>query len=106
MAAARTWVYFFGNGKADGRSDQKALLGGKGAGLAEMTRIGLPVPPGFTLSTEACAASQKAGGRWPSGLDKQVRQMLTKLERTCRKKFGDRRDPLLVSVRASVGLRG
>ena len=102
MAAKQRWVYFFGNGKADGRGDQKALLGGKGAGLAEMTRIGLPVPGGFTLTTEACAAYNQQGKSWPAGLDKEVRTNLTKLERACKKKFGAAKDPLLVSVRSGA----
>jgi len=100
--AARKQVYFFGNGKADGRNDQKELLGGKGAGLAEMTNIGLPVPAGFTISTDACKTYNKSGGRWPSGLEKQVRAMLAKLERTCKKKLGDKKNPLLVSVRSGA----
>ena len=101
MAAATRWVYFFGNGKADGRGDQKELLGGKGAGLAEMTRIGLPVPGGFTITTEACAAYQ-GNGKWPAGLDRQVRQMMQKLERATKKRFGDPKRPLFVSVRSGA----
>lgn len=81
MPPRRRWVYFFGNGKADGRGDQKELLGGKGAGLAEMTKIGLPVPGGFTRTTEACAEYNKKSGKWPKDLETQVRRMLTKLER-------------------------
>ena len=69
MAKKRRWAYFFGNGRADGRGDQKELLGGKGAGLAEMTRIGLPVPGGFTITTEACAAYNQRGHVWPAGLE-------------------------------------
>ena len=102
MAKAKRWVYFFGNGKADGQGTQKELLGGKGAGLAEMTRIGLPVPAGFTITTEACAAFNQRGRKWPVGLDKQVRQMVAKLERACRKKLGDAKNPLLVSVRSGA----
>jgi pyruvate,orthophosphate dikinase len=102
MAKARRWVYFFGGGKADGQGDQRELLGGKGAGLAEMTRIGLPVPGGFTITTEACAAFNERGGQWPTDLERQVRQMLTKLERLCKKKFGAPEDPLLVSVRSGA----
>jgi pyruvate,orthophosphate dikinase len=78
------------------------LLGGKGAGLAEMTRIGLPVPGGFTITTEACAYTTKHNGAWPSGLEKQVKESLAKLERTCKKKLGDRKNPLLVSVRSGA----
>ena len=102
MAKSTRWVYFFGNGKADGRGDQKELLGGKGAGLAEMTRIGLPVPGGFTITTDACAAYNKRGQKWPLGLEQEVRQNLAKLERACGKKFGGGKDPLLVSVRSGA----
>ncbi len=102
MASAQRWVYYFGNGKADGLGDQKELLGGKGAGLAEMTRIGLPVPGGFTITTEACAEYNMKRGKWPKDLETQVRRMLTKLERASRKKFGASRDPLLVSVRSGA----
>jgi len=104
MAAARRWVYYFGDGKAEGRSDQKELLGGKGAGLAEMTRIGLPVPQGFTITTEACFETTRRDGKWPAGLEKQVRQQLAKLERSCKKKFGDPKDPLMVSVRSGAAV--
>jgi len=102
MAKSSKWVYYFGQGKADGDGSQKDLLGGKGAGLAEMTRIGLPVPAGFTITTEACAACSAAGGSWPTGLEKQVRQMLAELERACGKKLGAQRNPLLVSVRSGA----
>jgi len=97
---ATKYVYFYGSGKAEGRGDQKALLGGKGAGLAEMTNIGLPVPAGFTLTTEACGLYYERGRKWPVGLEKQVRDNLAKMERVCRKKLGDAKDPLLVSVRS------
>ena len=102
MAKAEKYVFFFGKGKAEGKGDQKALLGGKGAGLAEMTNIGLPVPGGFTLTTETCAQYLAKGHKWPPGLDKQVRENLAKLERACRKKLGDPKDPLLVSVRSGA----
>ena len=102
MPATQRWVYSFGNGKADGKGNQRELLGGKGAGLAEMTRIGLPVPAGFTITTEACAEYNKRGRQWPPGLQKEVRLALTKLERTSRKKLGDARNPLLVSVRSGA----
>jgi len=104
MAKATKWVYFFGNRKAEGDGTMKKLLGGKGAGLAEMTRIGLPVPAGFTITTEACAAFSQRGKRWPAGLDDQVRQNVKALERVCRKKFGDRKDPLLLSVRSGAAV--
>ena len=102
MAKATKWAYFFGNGKAEGKAHQKMLLGGKGAGLAEMTNIGLPVPAGFTITTEACDAFYRSGSHWPPGLDKQVRDAIRKLERTTRKKFGDDKNPLLVSVRSGA----
>jgi pyruvate,orthophosphate dikinase len=102
MARASRWVYFFGNGKADGAGNQKELLGGKGAGLAEMTRIGLPVPPGFTITTDACDAFNKRGGKWPGGLEEQVRLNMKKLERASGKRFGDPKRPLLVSVRSGA----
>jgi pyruvate,orthophosphate dikinase len=100
--AKSKWVYFFGNGKAEGDGSMRTILGGKGAGLAEMTRIGLPVPGGFTITTEACASYTKNGKRWPAGLEEQVRQNMAKLERICKKKFGDPKDPLLVSVRSGA----
>ncbi len=99
---SRRWVYFFGGGKADGRGDQKELLGGKGAGLAEMTRIGLPVPGGFTITTEACAAYNAAEQTWPAGLEKEIRAHIARLEKVCGKKLGHARDPLLVSVRSGA----
>ena len=102
MAKATRWVYFFGNGKAEGKGDQKELLGGKGAGLAEMTRIGLPVPGGFTITTGACAEFNKRGKKWPPDLDRQVRQNLSRLERACKKEFGAVNNPLLVSVRSGA----
>jgi pyruvate,orthophosphate dikinase len=102
MANAHRWIYFFGGGKADGRGDQWELLGGKGAGLAEMTRIGLPVPAGFTITTEACEAFHTHNRTWPAGLERQVRQMLSKLERLCKKQLGAADNPLLVSVRSGA----
>jgi len=104
MARSTKWVYFFGGAKSEGDGSMKPLLGGKGAGLAEMTRIGLPVPAGFTITTEACAAYSQRGKRWPAGLEAQVRDNLKRLERTCRKKFGDRKDPLLLSVRSGAAV--
>ncbi len=96
------WVYSYGNGKAEGNGTMKELLGGKGAGLAEMTLIGLPVPAGFTITTQACAEYYTAGKRWPAGLEKQVREHVARLEKTCRKKLGDPKNPLLVSVRSGA----
>jgi len=99
---ATKYVYFFGNGKAEGKGHQKQLLGGKGAGLAEMTNIGLPVPAGFTITTQACSQYYDADRKWPTGLEKQVRQNVAKLEKACKKKLGDPKDPLLVSVRSGA----
>ncbi len=104
MAKAQKYVYFFAKGKAEGRGDQKILLGGKGAGLAEMTNIGLPVPGGFTITAACCSLYFKNGNKWPSGLEKQVKEHLARLERACRKKFGDPKDPLLVSVRSGAAI--
>ena len=94
------WVYFFGAGKAEGDGTWRDLLGGKGAGLAEMTRIGLPVPAGFTISTEACDYFYKNGKKYPGELKKQVAEHVARLEKVTRKKLGDPKNPLLVSVRS------
>jgi pyruvate,orthophosphate dikinase len=94
------FVYFFGAGKAEGHGEMRDLLGGKGAGLAEMTRIGLPVPAGFTITTEACDYYFKHGNKYPRELARQVKQALARLERAAGKKLGDADDPLLVSVRS------
>jgi pyruvate,orthophosphate dikinase len=96
----KKWVYFFGAGKAEGDGTWRDLLGGKGAGLAEMTKIGLPVPAGFTISTEACDYFYKNGKKYPSELKKQVADNIAKLERATKKKLGDPKNPLLVSVRS------
>jgi len=94
------YVYFFGAGKAGGTGEMKDLLGGKGAGLAEMTRIGLPVPAGFTITTEACDYYFKHGRKYPKELRKEVAGNLAHLEKLTGRKLGDARDPLLVSVRS------
>jgi pyruvate,orthophosphate dikinase len=94
------YVYFFGAGKADGTGEMKEVLGGKGAGLAEMTRIGLPVPAGFTITTEACDHYFKHGKKYPKELRSEVAKHLARLEKLTGKKLGDARDPLLVSVRS------
>src|SRR5580700_2289091 len=94
------YVYFFGDGKADGNGEMKNLLGGKGAGLAEMTRIGLPVPTGFTITTETCDYYFKHGRQFPKDLRKEVEKNLERLEKLTKKKLGDAKDPLLVSVRS------
>jgi pyruvate,orthophosphate dikinase len=99
---AKKYVYFFGAGKAEGKGSDREILGGKGAGLAEMTNIGLPVPAGFTISIAACAHFHENDQTWPPGLEREVRQQLAKLERACGKKLGDPKDPLLVSVRSGA----
>ena len=96
------YVYFFGDGSAEGRADMKELLGGKGANLAEMTSLGIPVPPGFTLSTEVCAAFYRNRRRYPEGLDQEVAQHLQRLEQLMGRTLGGSRDPLLVSVRSGA----
>lgn len=96
----KKYVYFFGAGKAEGTGEMKDLLGGKGAGLAEMTRIGLPVPAGFTITTEACDYYFKHNRQLPRELPGQVNKALARLERVTGKRLGDARDPLLVSVRS------
>jgi len=94
------WVYFFGAGRAEGDGTWRDLLGGKGAGLAEMTKIGLPVPAGFTISTDACDYYYKNGKKYPPELKKQLAENVAKLEKVVKKKLGDAKDPLLVSVRS------
>ncbi len=93
-------VYFFGAGKADGTGEMRDLLGGKGAGLAEMTRIGLPVPAGFTITTETCDYYLKHGRKYPKHLRAEVEKNLRRLEKLTQKKLGDPKDTLLVSVRS------
>lgn len=95
-------VYFFGKGKAEGTGTMKDLLGGKGAGLAEMTNIGIPVPPGFSITTEACIYYYKNNKQYPDGLQEQMDENLKKLEDLMGKKLGDHHDPLLVSVRSGA----
>ncbi|HEX6852577.1 MAG TPA: PEP/pyruvate-binding domain-containing protein, partial [Candidatus Polarisedimenticolaceae bacterium] len=95
-------VYSFGNGKAEGRAGMKDLLGGKGANLAEMTAIGIPVPPGFTISTRACNLYFETGRKMPEGLEAQVAEALARLEKETGKTFGDDKAPLLVSVRSGA----
>ncbi|MCI4626310.1 MAG: pyruvate, phosphate dikinase [Candidatus Magnetoovum sp. WYHC-5] len=99
---AQKWVYFFGGGKADGSGDMKDLLGGKGAGLAEMTNLGIPVPPGFTITTAACAPYFQNNGQYPEGLWDQAMNYLSEVEKIMNLKFGDPNRPLLVSVRSGA----
>jgi len=95
-------AYYFGKTKTEGNATRKDLLGGKGANLAEMTAIGLPVPPGFTVTTEACAAYAEAGGKFPPGLMDQIRANVRLLEQETGKVFGSERNPLLLSVRSGA----
>jgi len=106
MAKNKKYVYFYGHGKenTDGDTTMKAVLGGKGANLAEMANANLPVPPGFTVSTEACAVYSKNGGKYPQGMDLQLKKTLSKLEKLEGKKLGDPNDPLLVSVRSGAAV--
>ncbi len=98
----KRYVFAFSQGRAEGSKDDKNLLGGKGANLAEMCQLGLPVPPGFTLSTEVCAAYEAGGGSFPKELEAQVDAALAKLERQMGRRFGDADNPLLVSVRSGA----
>src|SRR5205814_5612853 len=99
---ASRYVYYFGDGHADGRGTMKALLGGKGANLHEMTRIGLPVPPGFTIDTEVCSYFYDHNRAYPPQLQAQVAAATAKIEKSTGKKFGDQERPLLVSVRSGA----
>jgi pyruvate,orthophosphate dikinase len=95
-------VYFFGDGKAEGKGGMKNLLGGKGAGLAEMSRLGIPVPAGFTITTEVCTSFYENKKRYPKGLEKAVADNLKKVEKVMGAKFGDPENPLLLSVRSGA----
>src|SRR5215212_2195296 len=99
---ANKYVYIFANGKSDGRGSMKDLLGGKGAGLAEMTNAGLPVPPGFTITTEACNDYFASGEKLPDGLWDDVLEAVHQVEREAGKGLGDPGNPLLVSVRSGA----
>ncbi len=96
------WVYGFGGGSAEGRADMKSLLGGKGANLAEMSNLAIPVPPGFTLTTEICTYYYKNGQTYPADLEAQVMAALARVEEIIGLKFGNDSDPLLVSVRSGA----
>src|ERR1700746_670915 len=96
------YVYFFGSGKADGNRNMKDLLGGKGSGLAEMTNAGLPVPPGFTISTEVCTIYYKERGRIPAAVERGIDESLKKLEKAAGVQLGSIDNPLLVSVRSGA----
>ncbi len=99
---AKKYVYYFGDGKAEGTSNMKELLGGKGAGLAEMTNLGISVPPGFTISTEACVEYYKQGKKYPAGMWEAALHALKRVERSMGMGFGDPERPLLVSVRSGA----
>src|SRR6266851_4301759 len=97
------WVYFFGAGKAEGHGSQRALLGGKGAGLSEMSRIGLPVPPGFTITTEVCTYYYGNKKTYPRTLEAEVKGAIARVEKIMGTKFGDKTTmPMLVSVRSGA----
>ncbi|OQX53505.1 MAG: pyruvate, phosphate dikinase [Candidatus Omnitrophica bacterium 4484_213] len=100
---SKKYVYFFGGGKADGKAEMKKLLGGKGANLAEMTNLGIPVPPGYTISTEVCNYYQKHHS-YPEGLEEELIENLNRLEKISGKKLGDVQNPLLVSVRSGAAI--
>jgi pyruvate, orthophosphate dikinase len=99
---ARKWVYAFGAGGSDGTAAMKDLLGGKGANLAEMAALGLPVPPGFTITTEVCSHYYANGQRFPSELSAQVDQAVAAIGKAVGPTFGDAANPLLVSVRSGA----
>src|SRR6476659_4109484 len=96
------YVYYFGNGRADGTGAMRALLGGKGSGLAEMTRIGLPVPPGFTITTEVCTYYYQHKRSYPPQLARQIDEALSKIEKAVGKELGGQDNPLLISVRSGA----
>ncbi len=98
------YVYFFGTGQTDGGAEMRNLLGGKGANLAEMTSLGIPVPPGFTISTETGRLYHENGNQYPDGLDEQIDENLRKLEVAMDAKFGDTENPLLLSVRSGAAV--
>src|SRR5437762_11403006 len=102
MGKTKKYVYLFGNKKADGHGAMKALLGGKGANLAEMTRIGLPVPPGFTITTEVCSYYYANKRTYPKELQPQIEAGVAFMEKLLDKKIGDMEKPLLVSVRSGA----
>ena len=101
---AKKYVYFFGDGRAEGNARMKDLLGSKGANLAEMVNIGIPVPPGFTISTEACIHYYANDGGYPDGLETEIDENLAHLEGSTKKRFGDAKNPLLLSVRSGAAI--
>src|SRR5450432_3224727 len=101
-ARSGKWVYTYGDGRAEGKTQMRNLLGGKGAGLAEMANLGLPVPPGITITTDVCTYYYANNKRYPKELEKQVTAGLAHIARITGKTFGDRTNPLLVSVRSGA----
>src|SRR5216110_647789 len=101
-ATKAKWVYSFGDGKAEGRADMRNLLGGKGANLAEMSSLGLPVPPGFTINTEVCTWYYANSNAYPAELKDEVDRAVAAVEKVVGTKFGDPNNPLLVSVRSGA----
>lgn len=99
---AEKWVYFFGGGRAEGSAKMKELLGGKGANLAEMSRLGIPVPPGFTITTKVCTYFMNTKGKYPEGLKGKVETALNKVEKIMGPRFGDTKNPLLFSIRSGA----
>ena len=102
MARVHPEIYFFGAGAAEGRSEMRDLLGGKGANLAEMASLKLPVPPGFTISTQVCNYFYDHGSKYPKGLTEGVAKSVARIEKALGRKFGDAKNPLLVSVRSGA----
>src|SRR5438093_6398288 len=102
MPSVERYVYFFGNGRADGSAAMRDILGGKGAGLAEMANLGLPVPPGFTITTQVCTHYYANQNTYPEELESEVAGALAEVGRITGKTFGDASNPLLVSVRSGA----
>ena len=98
------WVYFFGDGEAEGNARMRDTLGGKGAGLAEMTNAGIPVPPGYTITTQACRQFYEAGGKLLDSIVTEEDEALRRLEKLLGRRLGDASNPLLVSVRSGSPL--
>ena len=101
-SSAKKYVYLFGKGMSDGDASMNELLGGKGANLAEMAKLGLPVPAGFTITTECCVDYFANGQKNPAGLDAQIKTALAQVEKVMKMKYGDKDNPLLVSCRSGA----